>query len=182
MVYRLALIVGVFLLPCCPCVSWAGGETSNRHDTGIRTLSPAEEAIEHSAAVTQALRETCERAFETIAREQTKYARMTDVVRPVKDRFGDPMYTWYGSRPYAGSPCYSGPAYTASFERAEPPLLPDSEYRGYYRDAYSHPQAPSRTDVVLPPGATHGNFQSGMYWSPASQSPYLQRPMINNRW
>lgn len=172
---HLASAVAVSLL----CMNgFAGGELPASSTTQKTTETP--EIVQHVRSVTQALKLTTEEACRAVEHEATKYERATDVAMPTRDRYGDPMYARYGARAYAGSPMYAGPAYTASFERYHNVMLPDSEYRGYYRERFSVPGLSARTDVSLAPGATHSYVQSGMLMNPASEAPSVYRPMMNN--
>lgn len=165
------------------CVQ-AGGEAphkSTRKSTPKRVNSPEViEAMQHTQAVTRALELTCKQAYEAVDNVARRYERLTMPVVAVPNRFGDPAYGFYGRRAYADSPMYEGPAYAASFEPGEWLVLPDSEFRAYHRQAYSHPIVGARTDVYLSPGATHSYVRSGMYMNPVSQAPSMQRVMMNN--
>lgn len=165
--------------------SWGGGELPARKTTMRRSVErqvshEAAEVMRYSTERTRALYATTAEALEANRRVATKYDRLTEPIPIVRDKYGDPMYARYGPRAYAGSPNYAGPAYAASFVRGDPVLLPDSEYRGYYRGVYSHPQIGARTDVGLRPGASHSYLQSGMLYSPGSQASQADRPMMFN--
>lgn len=163
--------------------AFAGGEMIEKktQSTTVQTQSVADELVQHTQSVTEALRISREEAAVAIDRERTKYDRLTVPIAPSHDRFGDPLYSHYGPRPYAGSPNYIGPAYTASFERSEGVIVPDGTYRGYYRGVYSHPTMHAKSDFGLREAATHSYFQSGMVYSPGSQAPQGDRAMMFNR-
>lgn len=162
-------------------VAFASGELpaggAKRQHTNAVQLP---EEVIHSREITRALKSITDKACAAAEHERTKYDRLTVAVTPVKDRFGDPMYTNYGPRAYAGTPAYTGPGYTASFERGESLLLPDSAFRGYYRQAFSNPTVGAQTDIGLGVGANHMYFQSGMMYSPGSQEPSAARSIMNN--
>lgn len=102
-------------------------------------------------------------------------------VRPVQDKFGDPMYTFYGPLPVEkGTPMYDGPRYAASFDRGYAQPVPDGEYRGYLRGRYSNPGSISHTDTVLGVAANNSYMQHGMQVAPGSMAASAARVMINN--
>lgn len=107
----------------------------------------------------------------------TQLSREAVIAGPMKDEFGDPMYTEFGPRAYAHSPFYCGPAYTASFERPRGVALPDGQDRG----AIHVPQPSARFGNATAPGATQSYLQSGMNSSPGMIAPSGARPaMLNN--
>lgn len=138
------------------------------------------EVLAHTARLNWELERCTQAACAAAQREAGKWARQTSVALPCKDAYGDPMYTHFGPRAYADSPMYSGPTYTASFDRVAAARIPDSTYRGLFRGVYSHPQISARTDVSLQPGATHSYMQSGMLVAPGMMAPSGTRAIINN--
>src|SRR5690606_29017502 len=96
-------------------------------------------------------------------------AAKVTVVRPVQDKYGDPMYTWYGPLPVEkGTPMYDGPRYAASFDRGYMEPVPDGQYRGYARGRYSQPGLVSHTDISLGVAANNSYMQHGMQVAPGS--------------
>jgi hypothetical protein len=107
----------------------------------------------------------------------TRLSRDAVIAGPMKDEFGDPMYTEYGPRAYAHSPFYGGPAYTASFARPLGVVLPDSQHRG----AIDVPGPTARYGNATAAGATQSYLQSGMISSRGMTAPSGARPaMFNN--
>jgi len=108
-------------------------------------------------------------------------ARKVVAVQPAQDKYGDPMYTWYGPLvPEPGTPMYDGPRYGASFSRGYSVPMPDGNYRGYARGRYSQPGFISHTDIVLGTAANNSYMQHGMQVAPGSMAPSAARVMINN--
>ena len=102
-------------------------------------------------------------------------------VQPVQDKYGDPMYTWYGPLPVEpGTPMYDGPRYAASFDRGYAVPMPDGNYRGYARGRFEQPGLISHTDVVLGTAANNMYMQHGMQVAPGSMAASAARAMINN--
>lgn len=178
MLVAAALMAGL-ALPLC--AGSEGGTPCTGSGHARITGAEAAEIREHARLVADAIRESHRIMEEVNEREATKYNKLTAPVGPVKDRFGDPMYTYYGPRAYVGTPLYSGPRYAASFDRPYPPLVPDAVNRSYARGAagavYS---AGMHTGGYLGVGASHSYFQSGMMMNPVSQAPSGTRAMENN--
>ena len=171
MFHRMAIIL--VLLPAA--TAFGGGEMA-------RTEPTEADVVTHSRQVTRALQITTEEACAAVQREATKYARMTTVVQPKQDSFGDPMYSRYGSRALAGSPMYNGPAYVSSFERGISHVFPDPAQRSYSRGAYSRSQVMYSTDTSVRSGATQSYVQQGMLMNPGSWAPSVHRAPGSNAW
>lgn len=108
-------------------------------------------------------------------------AAKVQAVRPVQDKYGDPMYTWYGPLvPEPGTPEYNGPAYGASFARGYVQPVAGGSYRGYVNGAFSNTRFISHTDITLGTAASNMYMQSGMQVAPGSMAPSAARAMINN--
>lgn len=174
----LAVVVTVCLLATSN--AFAGGELPVQKGQPRGVPQEAVEAVEHNVMMTRALHQSMAAAIEAGQRESTKHARATRPVTHTPDAFGDPMYGHYGARAYVGSPNYAGPSYAASFSPGDRFYLPDSEYRGYYRGVYSHPQMYQRTDAGLGAGASWSYMQHGMLMAPGTQAPSGARAIINN--
>jgi len=162
--------------------AFAGGEMSeanwNRAQRGNGAASATRAHIAGLQAGLYQQEFAAASAAEAAMRER---ASKVDVVRPIQDKFGDPMYTWYGPLPVEkGTPMYDGPRYAASFDRAYAQPMPDQEYRGYARGRYSQPGIISRTDTVLGVAANNSYMQHGMQVAPGSMAPSAARVMINN--
>ena len=120
------------------------------------------------------------------ANVDNRWSRQVEWGIPAKDKYGDPMYTAYGRRPYAGTPWYEGPAYAASFEtefvrsangavaRGTAAFQPSSRdhERGFSGGARSVPA----TDTNLGSGASQLYNQSGMISFPGAIAPSAARP------
>jgi hypothetical protein len=149
----------------------------------IPRIGPAEaaELREHNRQVVDALSDCRKVAEEINERAATRYSKIVEPIGPKKDKFGDPMYTFYGPRAYVGTPSYVGPRYPASFERPGPALIPDQVDRSYLRGAAGAVYSPGmHTGGYLGVGASHSYFQSGMMMNPVSQAPSGTRAMENN--
>ena len=116
------------------------------------------------------------------AQRRESFVSKVRVIEREKDEYGDPLYVRYGPRAYADTPCYGGPAYTASFEprqvmsgtptyRSLPQIIESSGYV---------PSAPARSDVLLKPGASFSYVQSGMRVNPGSERGSVSRPAAQN--
>lgn len=102
-------------------------------------------------------------------------------VGPTQDKYGDPMYTWYGPLPVSpGTPNYQGPRYGESFSRAYVQPVSDKTYRGYARGAFSNPGLTAVTDQNLGVKANPAYYQHGMQTRPGYVYPSAARTMINN--
>ena len=161
----------------------SAGPAGNGSARTAAKIGPAEaaELREHARNVIDAINDCRKVQDEIRQRANEGYSKLVEPIGPNKDRFGDPMYTFYGPRAYVGTPSYVGPRYAASFERPGPPLLPDSLDRSYSRGAsgtvYS---AGMHTGGYLGVGASHSYFQAGMMMNPVSQAPSGTRAMENN--
>lgn len=111
---------------------------------------------------------------------QAQSAKVT-VARPVQDKYGDPMYTYYGPMATApGTPNYDGPRYGASFSRPYAQPMHDGNYRGYARGAYEKRGLINRSDVHLGSATNASYLQQGMQVAPGMAASSYQRAMINN--
>lgn len=147
-----------------------------------RTSAVAEELQHNLAAKTRALHISESNAAAAAKAAMEKRANLVFAPPPTQDKYGDPMYTAYGPLVGTESPMYDGPRYIASFDRYAMLPIPDPEYRGYYRQAFSNPTLTARTDVSLGVGASQMYLQSNMMWNPGSMAPSAARVMTNNRW
>ena len=175
-------------LPSCLIIgltagAFAGGELSTGYDQPYAsTASTRAVATRQHIANLQAGLSKLEMsaALSAQAALDRREAKVT-VVKPVQDKFGDPMYTWYGPLPVEkGTPMYDGPRYAASFDRGYLQPVPDGDYRGFARGRYSQPGIISHTDVVLGVAADNMYMQHGMQVAPGSMAPSAARVMINN--
>lgn len=169
------------IMAAAAAVAFAGGELS-AHDFAQRNAAHSAAATRARIAGLQVGLAKLEWQAAIAAQERLeKRAKKVTVVRPVQDKFGDPMYTWYGPLPVKkGTPFYDGPRYAASFDRGYEQPVPDSNYRGYARGSFSQPGLISRTDTVLGVAANSSYMQHGMQTSPGSMYPSAARVMINN--
>lgn len=159
----------------------AGGEISIVDKTSPRSRSSISSARAHISALQAGLYAEEAKAVAAVDAAMLERRKKVDVVRPVQDKFGDPMYTWYGPLPVEpGTPNYDGPRYGASFSRAYAQPVPSGEYRGYLRGRYSQPGIISRTDTTLGVAANNSYMQHGMQVAPGSMYPSAARVMINN--
>ena len=170
----IGLLAALFATPCM-----AGGVSSQPADPICpHRLSRREirELRQHAADMTQILCESADAANWAMAHESGKWTRQTAYAKPSKDRYGDPMYGAYGARAYAGTPCYNGPAYTASFETnpGDSPWGENSRY--HYQKPYAVPGFSVRYGNATSPGASHSYIQSGMVNHPGAWSPSISRP------
>lgn len=172
----------LLLIPAAEAASPEGPTTATTAASARADARRAEvaELMDHYRGVTRSLELSQKNAKEACERSASKYDRLTTQLAITKDRHGDPMYSHYGPRAYAGSPNYVGPSYASSFMRSEAVTTTNSEARQYYRGAYSHPGLHATGDTRLGVGATHSYFQSGMMMSPGSQAPSGTRAMSNN--
>ncbi len=163
---------------------FAGGELTRTEIQRTEHNNVAAELGQHYQSRQRALAMSEMDASAAVNYERNKLNRLTFASPPAKDKYGDPMYTAYGPLPYTSSPdfIYHGPRYVASFDRFQMLPVPDSEYRGYYRQAFSNPTLTARTDTSLGIGASQSYFQSGMMVHPGSMAPSASRVMTNNRW
>ncbi len=162
-----------------------GDSGSLRRNSGRGNGSTAARAAELRSRIAsrQAALAQDEAAAEAAAFEQAdKNSKLVTVPAPTQDRFGDPMYAFWGPLPVrVGTPQYDGPRYAASFERVTMQTMPDGEYRGYARGAFSNPGLTAQTDVTLGVGTNQSYLQQGMRIAPGSMAPSAARVMTNNR-
>lgn len=177
--YFIPLILAAFTLSLSP--AHAGGEMSES-SSNFRSQSSASMATRARIAGLQAGLAQSEFAAAQAAESALMERRKkVTVVRPVQDRFGDPMYTAYGPLPVEpGTPMYDGPRYAASFDRGYMEPGPSGEFRGYSRGRYSNAGIISHTDTVLGVAANNSYMQHGMQVAPGSMAPSAARVMINN--
>ncbi len=158
----------------------AGGEISL--STKVETQLDVSAELRSHYASRQAYLTQLEK--ETLAMAEwkaTELSRQTAAVRPVQDKYGDPMYTFHGPLvPEPGTPMYEGPRYGASFDWGFADPRPDNDYKGYVRGRFSHPGIASRSDTTLRAGATQSYMQHGMRIAPGMMAPSIARVMINN--
>lgn len=177
----LLLVLGVSCT-LTPTVTRADGMLTETEITRRTTIAQAQELQQNLASKTKALTNAETAAASAAAAVMTKRANLVFAPGPSQDKYGDPMYTAYGPLVGTESPMYSGPRYIASFDRYAMLPIPDGEYRGYYRQAFSHPGVGARTDVSLGVGASQMYLQSNMMYNPGSMAPSAARVMTNNRW
>jgi len=165
-------------------LAFAGGELTRHELTRTEHNSVAEELGRHYLSRQRALAMSEMDAAAAVQAERSKSSTLVFAAPAFKDKFGDPMYTEYGPLPYTSSPdfVYHGPRYVASFDRFMMLPVPDGEYRGYYRQAFSNPTLTYRTDTSPGIGASQSYFQHGMMVHPGSMAPSSARVMTNNRW
>ncbi len=162
--------------------AYSGGEVSEGYRSSTaasssRTMQTRQRIANLQAGLSQ-MEMTAALAAQAALDER---AKKVSVVRPVKDKYGDPMYTWYGPLPVEkGTPMYDGPRYAASFDRGYLEPVPDGQYRGYARGRYSQPGLVSHTDTILGTAANNSYMQHGMQVAPGSMAPSAARVMINN--
>ncbi len=160
---------------------YAGGEVSEGY---VRSSSVSNSSIQTRQRIANLQAGLAQMEMSAAMAAQAaldEQAKKVSVVRPVQDKYGDPMYTWYG--PLAvepGTPMYDGPRYGASFDRGYMEPSPDGEYRGYARGRYSQPGLVSHSGSSLGSAANNSYMQHGMQVSPGSMSPSAARVMINN--
>lgn len=164
--------------------AFCGGELTHAEIQRMEHNAVAQQLGRHYLGRQRALAMAEMDAAAAVEYERHKLNRLTFAAPAAKDKYGDPMYTFYGPLPYTSSPefVYHGPRYVASFDRFQMLPLPDGEYRGYYRQAFSNPTLTARTDTSLGIGASQSYFQSGMMVHPGSMAPSAARVMTNNRW
>lgn len=159
----------------------AGGEPAIVDKTPQRSRASVSNTRAHIAALQAGLYAEEAKAVAAVDAAMLARRQKVQAVRPVQDKFGDPMYTWYGPLPAEpGTPNYDGPRYGASFSRAYAQPVPSAEYRGYLRGRYSQPGIISRTDTTLGVAANNSYMQHGMQVAPGSMYPSAARVMINN--
>lgn len=164
------------------CPVFAGGEMTEGYNrtssVSARTIQTRQRIADLQAGLAQ-MEMSAALAAQAALDER---AKKVSVVRPVKDKYGDPMYTWYGPLAVeAGTPMYDGPRYAASFDRGYMEPMPDGQYRGYARGRYSNPGlVSSHTDTILGVSANNSYMQHGMQVAPGSMAPSAARVMINN--
>lgn len=162
--------------------AYSGGELSHGQAAGRTAPSPeVVEMRQHIAGLQAGLNKVELEA--ALAAQQALDARKKKVmaVRPVQDKYGDPMYAFYGPMvPEPGTPEYNGPRYAASFDRGYLDPVHDGKYRGYARGRYSHPGFISHTDVIMGVSANNSYMQHGMQVAPGSMYPSAARVIINN--
>jgi hypothetical protein len=178
---RVLIAVPVVALLALSCSAFAGGELSESSSRPRGMSQRTAETRAHIASLQKGLAQfEMSAALEAQAALDARAKKVT-AVQPIQDKFGDPMYTWYGPLvPEPGTPEYDGPAYGASFARGYAQPIPDGEYRGYTRGGFSQPGFISHTDVVLGTAASNMYMQSGMQVAPGSMAPSAARAMINN--
>lgn len=162
---------------------FAGGELSESNMRNRRAkMSPrTAEMVAHYADLKRGLDNMEMRAALDAEAAMSARASKVTVVKPVQDKYGDPMYTWYGPLvPEPGTPEYDGPAYGASFARGYMQTLPGGPYRGYANGAFSNTRYIPQTDITLGSAASNMYMQSGMQVAPGSMAPSSARAMINN--
>jgi hypothetical protein len=177
-----AVIVAFTVLSAWTPTAMADGIMSESETVRTTTNATAEELQRNLAAKTRALNISESNAAAAAAKVMEKRAMLVFAPGPSQDKYGDPMYTAYGPLVGTDSPMYDGPRYVASFDRYAMISIPDAEYRGYYRQAFSNPTLTARTDVSLGVGASQMYLQSNMMWNPGSMAPSAARVMTNNRW
>lgn len=170
--------VTTFALSTISTMAFAGGEIT---ETYSRASQRTMETRKHIAGLQAGLYQLEMQAALAAQAALDERAAKVIAVRPVQDRFGDPMYTWYGPLPVEkGTPMYDGPRYAASFDRGYLEPVPDGQYRGYARGRYSQPGLVSHTDIILGTAANNSYMQHGMQVAPGSMAPSAARVMINN--
>jgi hypothetical protein len=172
------------LIICCFATQFSFGDgVMTETETQLRTTNAQAEELQRNLLSRQrALYQSEEAAASAAQAVMTKRANLVFAPGPYQDKYGDPMYTAYGPLVGTDSPLYDGPRYVASFDRYAMLPMPDGEYRGYYRQAFSNPTLTARTDTTLGVGASQMYLQSNMMWNPGSMSPSAARVMTNNRW
>lgn len=147
----------------------------------VRILRPSAGEVRRYSADAQAAHDEATLSIETtLDSVASRLSRKTVFAGIIQDEYGDPMYAYYGPRAYAGTPCYAGPAYDASFERPTGFYYqgnPDSTALRVpgYRPAMAHPAG-----SVTQAGASQSYLQSGMMRSPGSMAPSGDRPASFN--
>lgn len=175
------IITATTTILACAGAAFAGGELSAHDFARQNAVNSAAATRAHIAGLQAGLAQLEWQAAIAARERLEKRAKKVTVVRPVQDKFGDPMYTWYGPLPVEkGTPFYDGPRYAASFDRGYEQPVPDSNYRGYARGRFSQPGIISHTDTVLGVAANSSYMQHGMQTSPGSMYPSAARVMINN--
>jgi hypothetical protein len=135
----------------------------------------------HDLALQQSLAISENDAYAAVSSTIAAKKKLVVAVAPVQDKYGDPMYTYYGPLiPEPGTPEYDGPRYGASFSRGYLQPVPDAEYRGYARGAFSNPIVQAQTDVGLGTGTNFSYLQQGMAEAPGMMPASPARVMINN--
>ncbi|MBX7245872.1 MAG: hypothetical protein K1X53_10260 [Candidatus Sumerlaeaceae bacterium] len=150
-----------------------------------RKLSRSEAAAlkRHSRDAMDAYDEATAMMENALKREATKLDQLTMTVKPVKDQYGDPMYTYWGPRAYVGTPLYAGPNYPASFDRPYAQPIADTGSHYYQRGADYVTQTGARGYPAYTGsgGASQSYLQSGMVRSPESSVNSGSRPAeVNN--
>jgi len=173
--------IAVAVVALVPAVSLAGGEVSASEYTYARTSQRTAETRQRIANLNAGLYQLESQAAAAAAAAMRERAAKVVAVQPVQDKYGDPMYTWYGPLPVEkGTPMYDGPRYAASFDRGYAVPMPDGNYRGYARGRFEQPGLISHTDVVLGTAANNMYMQHGMQVAPGSMAASAARAMINN--
>lgn len=173
------IVIIAALAPGIPAV--AGGEMTAYERASRTAVSSAASVQARNAALTAGLHSLEAQAAHAAHAAMLERKSKVTVARPVQDKFGDPMYTFYGPLPVEkGTPMYDGPRYAASFDRGYMQPMPDGEHRGYLRGRYSQPGIISRTDTILGTAANNSYMQHGMQVAPGSMAPSAARVMINN--
>ena len=166
-----------------PALAPAGGELSERSSRGRARMSArTAELVSQYAELNRSLSQMeMAAALDAEAAMQARAKKVT-YVKPIQDKYGDPMYTWYGPLvPEPGTPEYDGPSYGASFARNYLETVPHDQYRGYARGAqYNQARVISKIDYSLGTASSNMYMQSGMQVAPGSMSPSAARAMINN--
>jgi len=174
----IAVLTGAFSLMALAAP--AGGELNNNKQTQSLSQKSAETRA-HIAGLQKGLAQYEMSAALDAQAALDARANKVLAVQPAQDKYGDPMYTWYGPLvPEPGTPMYDGPRYGASFSRGYSVPMPDGNYRGYARGRYSQPGFISHTDIVLGTSANNSYMQHGMQVAPGSMAPSAARVMINN--
>jgi len=140
------------------------------------------ELVLHNLALDQSLAMSENAAYGALSSSIEAHKKQVVAVAPVQDKYGDPMYIYYGPLvPEPGTPEYDGPRYGASFSRGYLQPVYDAEYRGYARGAFSNPIVQAQTDVGLGTGTNFSYLQQGMVEAPGMMPASPARVMINNR-
>lgn len=158
-----------------PAAALAGG--TGYHDPCCPRVNPRQVLAESRAAVARSL-EADAAIEDALHRMSTRWSKQVTVPPAVPNEWGDPMYTAYGPRAYAGSPLYHGPAYSASFERAHAGYVnPSSMQLSVQRGRYYQPALTTRSDQGMLPGASHSYLGPAMYKNPGSVGPTRGRAL-----
>lgn len=169
-------------LSVCAMPVFAGGELSESSSRVVKISQRTAETRARIASLQKGLADMeMAAAMDAQAAIDARKAKVV-AIGPVQDKYGDPMYTWYGPLvPEPGTPEYDGPRYGASFDRGYMQPVPHDQYRGYARGAqYYGARVGSHFDTVLGTAASNMYMQSGMQVAPGSMAPSAARAMINN--